>query len=95
MSKKDEKKDNSIKNTRTTSSFADASLSDEEQNNYDENNFDCSDRKMKREIKTELSININNFLINYISETNNLNIIPLCEYLSFEQIYQYLDMNNV
>ena len=95
MSKKDEKKENSIKNTRTTSSFADTSLSDEEQNNYDDKNFDCSDRKTKREIKTELTININSFLINYVSETDNLNIIPLCEYITFEQIYQYLEMNNV
>ena len=62
MSKKDEKKENSIKNTRTTSSFADASLSDEDQNNYDDNH-DFSDRKTKREIKTELSININSFTI--------------------------------
>lgn len=94
MSKKEEQKDNSITNRRTTSSFADASLSDEEQNNYDDH-FDYSDRKTKREIKTELSININNFLTNYVSEADNLNIIPLCEYLSFEQIYQYLEMNNV
>lgn len=94
MSKKEEKKENSIINRRTTSSFANSSLSDEEQNNYDDH-FDYSDRKTKREIKTELSININNFLIKYVSEADNLNIIPLCEYLSFEQIYQYLEMNNV
>jgi hypothetical protein len=97
MSKKEEKKENSIVNNRNTSSFADTSLADDElqNNNYDDNNDYYSDRKTKREMKIELSIAIHNFLINYVSESDNLNIIPLCEYICFNNINEYLDMNNI
>jgi len=94
MSKK--KEDTIVVNNRSTAKFFnDSSLIEDEQNNYDEFNCDFNDQKTEAESKIELCINIHNFLINYVSEYNNFNIIPLCEYLDLDRIKLHLEISNV
>jgi len=94
MSKK--KEDTIVVNNRsTTTFFNDSSLIVDDQNNYDEFNYDFNDHKTQSELKIELCVNIYNFLINYVSEYDNFNIIPLCEYLDFNRIKQHLEDSNV
>jgi len=92
------KKEESIpsNNRSTTTFFNDSSLIDDDQNNnYDEFSYDFNDYKTETELRIELAINIQNFLINYVSENDKFGIIPLCEYLSFDRIKQHLEINKV
>lgn len=94
MSKK--KEDTIVVNNRSnTTFFNDSSLIDDDQNNYDEFNYDFNDQKTEAESKIDLCINIHKFLINYVSEFDNLKIIPLCEYLDFDRIKMHLEISNV
>lgn len=85
-----------VNNRSNTTFFNDSSLIDDDQNNnYDEFNYEFNDYKTETELKIELSINIYNFLMNYVSESDNFRIIPLCEYLNFNRIKEHLEFNNV
>ena len=95
MSKKKDDTIIVVNNRSTTTFFNDSSLIVDDQNNYDEFNCDFKDLKTEVESRIELCVNIHNFLINYVSESENFNIIPLCEYLDFNRIKLHLELGNV
>lgn len=58
---------------------------DDSEYKKDEQNFKC-----ENEILTELSIKIQNNLVNFVSKRNDNSILPLCEFLSTKDVKYFL-----
>lgn len=61
--------------------------------NYNDDDSEYKDEqsfKSENEIITELSIKIQNNLVNFVSKRNDNSILPLCEFLSTKDVKYFL-----